>query len=215
MFLKSIKVFNYRKLRADSHTEFAYSGVTDYEETENISKNTTLFVGKNNTGKTSIMSLLSRLVRSTSGSKNDFSVHDINYAYLQEEYQKLLAFIEDSLESENESNAYETLNSPPFFEVDLEIGIEDAKNNRITTLKDILYVQELESIGEIFENNNEPDEELSSDLNSKFISTTIKIKFEPKNIITYRKEVINFCKELRKKHLIFLQIIPWMKKNQL
>lgn len=207
MFLKNIKVRNYRKFRSESHTNFAYYGVTDYEEAENISKNTTLFVGKNNTGKTSIMSLLSRIAKSTAGSQNDFNVHDINYVYLQEKYQKLLNYVKNSIESESKSETEteaeaeaerktcEILNSPPFFEVDLEIGIEDIKDNRITTLKDILYVQELEEIGKIFDNNDEEDIELSSES----VITTIKIKFEPKNIATYKNEITSFCKELIKK----------------
>lgn len=84
MYLKSISMFNFRKFRENDNTiEFVYASdyAKDREENEkiDIAPKTTLIVGKNNSGKTTILSCLEKLIK---GSK--FNSSDYNYSYLKE-----------------------------------------------------------------------------------------------------------------------------------
>lgn len=105
MYLKSLKILNYRKYNNENNLiHFAkndyviknkYEQKSNYpgdithckskedkittDEKINIAKNTTLIVGKNNGGKTTIVEALDFMVN---GTINDFSSKDINYSFL-------------------------------------------------------------------------------------------------------------------------------------
>lgn len=84
MYLKSISMIDFRKFRDKSNTiEFVYASdyIKDWDENQNIdiAPKTTLIVGKNNSGKTTVISCLEKLVR---GAR--FTSSDYNYNYLKE-----------------------------------------------------------------------------------------------------------------------------------
>lgn len=86
MYLKSISMSNFRKFREKNNTiEFVYASDyikelnTDEKLKIDIAPKTTLIVGKNNSGKTTVISCLSKLIK---GSK--FTSSDYNYNYLKE-----------------------------------------------------------------------------------------------------------------------------------
>lgn len=83
MYLKSISMFNYRKFgEKDNTVEFVYASdyAKDKEKNKSIdiAPKTTLIVGKNNSGKTTIISCLEKLIN---GAK--FCSSDYNYNYLK------------------------------------------------------------------------------------------------------------------------------------
>lgn len=76
MFLKKIKIENFRKFyKIDEYIEFV-SGLNENENID-ISKITTLVIGKNNVGKTTIIEFFKKLNR------GNFNSHDFNYYYLK------------------------------------------------------------------------------------------------------------------------------------
>lgn len=84
MYLKSIAMFNFRKFREKDNTiEFVYASdyIKDWDKNQkiDIAPKTTLIVGKNNSGKTTIISCLEKLIKGVK-----FSSSDYNYAYLKE-----------------------------------------------------------------------------------------------------------------------------------
>ncbi len=84
MYLKSISMLNFRKFREKDNTiEFVYASdyIEDWDknQTIDIAPKTTLIVGKNNSGKTTVISCLEKLIK---GAK--FCSSDYNYGYLKE-----------------------------------------------------------------------------------------------------------------------------------
>lgn len=84
MYLKSISMFNFRKFREKDNTiEFVYASdyIKDWDENQkiDIAPKTTLIVGKNNSGKTTVISCLEKLIKGVK-----FSSSDYNYGYLKE-----------------------------------------------------------------------------------------------------------------------------------
>lgn len=81
MHLKSLKIKNFRKFGTENNTvEFVDS--KDFlnqqgEKNINIAPITTLIVGKNNSGKTTITKVLEKLVKI-----NKFCANDFNFRYL-------------------------------------------------------------------------------------------------------------------------------------
>ena len=74
MYLKKIKIKNFRKFyEIDEYIEF----VSGLNENADISKITTLVIGKNNVGKTTIIEFFKKLDR------GNFNSHDFNYYYLK------------------------------------------------------------------------------------------------------------------------------------
>lgn len=79
MYLKKISIENFRKFRERNNIiQFAASKDYKAEERLNIAPKTTLIVGKNNSGKTTIIEALRRLLEQT-----DFRATDFNFNYLQ------------------------------------------------------------------------------------------------------------------------------------
>lgn len=170
MFLKSVKITNYRKFGEENNSIcFAHQ-----KEKRNVSERTTLFVGKNNSGKTSIIHLLSRLAQSRANSSGQFTIHDINYASISKFYSELL------------EKGPDNLSGFPAFEVELEIGFSNIYEKKITSLKDVLYIEQVESIEQIFEND------LPKNSVSNQNTTIIKVSFEPRSLSTYQKKSKEF-----------------------
>ena len=79
MYLKSFQINNFRKFRTtDNIIEFA-SNVKQNEEKLNVAQTTTLIVGKNNCGKTSIIQALHKLIND-----NTFNSNDFNFFYIKD-----------------------------------------------------------------------------------------------------------------------------------
>lgn len=117
MYLKSLIIKNFRKFGIENNkVEFvdATSFKMINEEKVNIAPITTLIVGKNNSGKTTIVEALEKLIN-----KKEFSVNDFNYSFLKELINKY------------EKGCFE---ESPFLEFKLIIGIEDKSGDLVTNL---------------------------------------------------------------------------------
>ena len=99
MFLKRLKLTNYRKFSSEKNiVEFISSKIVLNQDNDDINDNfeensvqndcdeidvasdTTLIIGKNNAGKTTIITALDNLINHN----NAFGANDFNYRYLQE-----------------------------------------------------------------------------------------------------------------------------------
>ena len=102
MYLKKFKLINFRKFAEEENeidftdsqgirkgtqnlTNVVSSTSLDKENKEkiNIASSTTLVVGKNNSGKTTIFEALNKLVNGGSESNAKFSFDDFNYNYIK------------------------------------------------------------------------------------------------------------------------------------
>lgn len=78
MFLKAFTIYNYRKYGMENNSvHFAPSRITPKEDENNILLSSTLIIGQNNAGKTSVITAL----RKASGADN-FKATDFNFEYL-------------------------------------------------------------------------------------------------------------------------------------
>ena len=145
MFLKRLKLTNYRKFSSEKNVvEFISSKIVlnqdnddgDYNFEQNsvqndcvevdVASDTTLIIGKNNAGKTTIITALDNLINHS----NAFGANDFNYRYLQE----YLA-------------GYDICNPPlwaPYIEFVLTIGLEEDSNDRISNLIPFMLVEYIE-----------------------------------------------------------------------
>lgn len=145
MFLKRLKLTNYRKFSSEKNVvEFISSKIVlnqdnddgDYNFEQNsvqndcvevdVASDTTLIIGKNNAGKTTIITALDNLINHS----NAFGANDFNYRYLQE----YLA-------------GYDSCNPPlwaPYIEFVLTIGLEEDSNDRISNLIPFMLVEDIE-----------------------------------------------------------------------
>ncbi|PLX60900.1 MAG: ATP-dependent endonuclease [Vibrio alginolyticus] len=128
MYLKSLKIENYRKFGSeDNLIEF----VTPYHEVESksVSNATTLIVGKNNAGKTTITAALKHVVNDEVLSGNKF-----NYNYLRE-----------LLKSYNEGSIRDKKITLPYISFTLKIGLDaDPNIFSINNISDFIDVDEFE-----------------------------------------------------------------------
>ena len=119
MFLKKIKIENFRKFyKIDEYIEFV-SGLNENENID-ISKITTLVIGKNNVGKTTIIEFFKKLNR------GNFNSHDFSYHYLR-----------DLLE-QYKNNNFENL---PIIKSELLISL-DNENALVGAIADFLTLDE-------------------------------------------------------------------------
>ena len=145
MFLKRLKLTNYRKFSSEKNiVEFISSKIVLNQDNDDINDNfeensvqndcdeidvasdTTLIIGKNNAGKTTIITALDNLINHS----NAFGANDFNYRYLQE----YLA-------------GYDICNPPlwaPYIEFVLTIGLEEDSNDRISNLIPFMLVEDIE-----------------------------------------------------------------------
>ena len=145
MFLKRLKLTNYRKFSSEKNiVEFISSKIVLNQDNDDINDNfeensvqndcdeidvasdTTLIIGKNNAGKTTIITALDNLINHN----NAFGANDFNYRYLQEYL-----------------DCYDVCNPPlgaPYIEFVLTIGLEEDSNDRISNLIPFMLVEDIE-----------------------------------------------------------------------
>ncbi len=123
MYLKKLELKNFRKFRTKNNiVEFvdaeSYQKQKESESTD-IAPITTLIVGKNNSGKTTITKALEKLIKG-----NKFEANDFNFSYLKEKLSKY--------EEENKIGHIEV--EPPLIEFKLTIGIQNTNKDLVTNL---------------------------------------------------------------------------------
>jgi putative ATP-dependent endonuclease of OLD family len=130
MYLKKIKINNFRKFRVDNNT-VEFVDAENYLKQKgdsliNIAPITTLIVGKNNSGKTTITKALEKLIID-----NKFEANDFNFKYLRE---KLIEYQNDY---ENQFISVE----PPFLAFTLTIAIEQNSSDLVTNLIPFMSIE--------------------------------------------------------------------------
>lgn len=135
MYLKSLRIKNFRKFGTENNKiEFVDSNIyhtLKKEEGINIAPTTTLIVGKNNCGKSTIVKSLDNLINYN---KDVFKSSDFNFFYLK----KLLDQYED-LDTKAKDNEFET----PYLQFNLCIAIEDNSNDLITNLVPFMRLDDI------------------------------------------------------------------------
>ena len=185
MYLKSLSIKNYRKYGKDFQTiNFAHSKwpkILDNEDNktkinkteEYISKNSSLIVGKNNSGKSTIIKLLTTLQNTKAGSRNVFKYTDFNLNILAKWYQtNINGKSEEAIRSIDQSEL-------PKLEFQLVLGIDD-ENDLISSFEDILILSGIKKV-EIQE--AQETEEISE--------VTINIKYEVADVQSFSEELVN------------------------
>lgn len=127
MYLKSLKIKNFRKFGQDNNLiEFVDSKDGLQTDIINIATATTLIVGKNNSGKTTITKALDKLIE-----KNKFEANDFNFFYLN----KLL--------EEYISGTFENF---PTLEFELIIGLDesDGSQDLITNIIPFMNMEDID-----------------------------------------------------------------------
>ncbi|UQF71671.1 AAA family ATPase [Vagococcus lutrae] len=180
MYLKSLSIKNYRKYGLETQKiDFAHSQwptIVELDEehkevaTENyISKSSSLIIGKNNSGKSTIVKLLKTLQKTRSGSRSIFKYSDFNLKILSDWYQYNIYG-----KSEEEIKSID-INKVPSLEFELILGIDD-ENDMISNFEDILILGGLES--DVVQEDNEVAE------------VTIKIKYEVADFKPFLQELV-------------------------
>ena len=125
MYLKSLEIKNFRKF-GDKNNIVEFINSQDISENNeiNIAQNTTLIIGKNNSGKTTIIEALDRLVN------NKFSASDFNFFYLKKLFE--------GYKNENQNNQF------PEIEFKLIINLEKNENDDITNLVPLMTLEDLD-----------------------------------------------------------------------
>lgn len=122
MYLKKFKLINFRKF-AEKENEIEFTDSQGIKKTENglinIASTTTLLVGKNNSGKTTVFEALDKLVNGNSDSNSKFTFDDFNYEYIK------------NLIEEYGNDKYDVL---PSIEFVLTIGLDKGKEDLIVNL---------------------------------------------------------------------------------
>ena len=184
MYLKSISIENYRKFNREQTFEFAHSnweqGIKNMSEADKeketekyISKSTSLFVGKNNAGKSTVINLLNRLQSAKCGNRAVFQYNDFNLKYLHEWYKN---YFESSVKIDDISP-----NKLPFMKFELKIKINDG-NDVISNFKDILVISGLKEV------KNNPADDSQPEV-------TITIKYEVIDVEKFKKRLIDLRTE--------------------
>ena len=130
MYLKSFKINNFRKFRITNNVVEFSNEIKQYSQRKNeqvnIAQTTTLIVGKNNSGKTSIIHALDKLIRDNSFNSNDF-----NFFYLKE----LLSTYDAS------SETLET----PYMEFVLTVGIDNENTDLVTNIIPFMTLEDVDN----------------------------------------------------------------------
>lgn len=128
MYIKSIALKNYRRFGEEENTvQFSKSEQKD----KKVSKATTLLIGKNNTGKSTIVDLLKKLSLGTGS--NIFNINDINQDFLYKTF-------ETNVLSETKIEDFIL----PNFELEIKFIIDDIKNNSLTNFSDLIVIEDIQ-----------------------------------------------------------------------
>ena len=130
MYLKSLSINNFRKFGSENN-KIEFVDAKSYKEQKhgkeiNIAPTTTLIVGKNNSGKTTIISALDKLINKN----GDYKANDFNFTYLKNllrQYEKSTVNIET-----------------PYLQFNVGIGIEDNSNDLVTNLVPFMVLDDLD-----------------------------------------------------------------------
>ena len=125
MYLKSLEIKNFRKF-GDKNNVVEFINSQDISENNeiNIAQNTTLIIGKNNSGKTTIIEALEALVN------DNFLGSDFNFFYLKKLFE--------GYKNENQNNQF------PEIEFRLIINLEKDENDDITNLVPLMTLEDLD-----------------------------------------------------------------------
>ncbi len=128
MYLKSLKMNNFRKFELENNT-IEFVNASDYsDDTElNIAKKTSLIVGKNNSGKTTVITALEKLIKN-----EKFSATDFNLSYLKRLYNVYI-------KNETADSEYEL----PILEFVLKIVIDDNKKDLLTNIIPFMLIEDV------------------------------------------------------------------------
>ncbi len=135
MYIKKFKLENYRKFsNYENVINFICNKIYENGKSGNgkesqeikvdIASDTTLIIGKNNAGKTTIINALDQLVNSP----NSFGINDFNYRYLND-YLKNYKTEENGL---------------PYIEFIVTIELDDDSNDRVTNLIPFMLIEDME-----------------------------------------------------------------------
>lgn len=128
MYLKKLMIRNFRNFREENNQiEFVSSEGIQQSEKINVAAVTTLIVGKNNAGKTTIISALDKLINTKVGG-NIFSSNDFNFDYLQ----KCL-----------ENYVQGTDKKAPKLEFVFTIGLEDGNTDLLTNIVPFMLLEDV------------------------------------------------------------------------
>lgn len=128
MYLKSLKIKNFRKF-GDENNFIEFVDSKDGLQTDiiNVATATTLIVGKNNSGKTTITKALMKLIES-----NHFEANDFNFSYLSELLEEYIS---------------DTFENFPTLEFEMIIGLDESDENQdlITNIVPFMNIEDTES----------------------------------------------------------------------
>jgi putative ATP-dependent endonuclease of OLD family len=132
MYLKQINIKKFRKYDDNDHIFLLAKGKSVKDEKENskidIASRTTLIIGKNNSGKSSLIEILNKVIN------GNFTENDFNYNYLKqwlENYRKI-------------TNNEEKINFlTPTIEMDIIVSLDDAADDIITNLVDFIDIEDI------------------------------------------------------------------------
>ena len=181
MYLKSLSIKNYRKYGEEVQViNFAHSkwpeipGDEDELEKINIteeyiSKSSSLIVGKNNSGKSTIVKLLNTLQNSKSGSRSVFKHTDFNLKILSDWYHENI-----DNKSEEEIKSIDRSHFPKL-EFRLILGIDDG-NDLISSFEDILVVSGIKTV--------------ETQENQEIAEVTIDVKYEVADEVAFLEDLV-------------------------
>ena len=181
MYLKSLSIKNYRKYGEEVQViNFAHSKWPeipgDEDETEKIniteeyiSKSSSLIVGKNNSGKSTIVKLLNTLQNSKSGSRSVFKHTDFNLKILSDWYHENI-----DNKSEEEIKNIDKSHFPKL-EFQLILGIDDG-NDLISSFEDILILSGIETV--------------ETHENQEIAEVTIDVKYEVADEVAFLEDLV-------------------------
>ncbi|QNL41488.1 AAA family ATPase [Streptococcus sp. NSJ-72] len=214
MYLKSLSIKNYRKYGAEEQTiDFAHSKwpeMSDLEDElkkiniteEYISKSSSLIVGKNNSGKSTIVKLLNTLQNSKSGSRSIFKHTDFNLKILSDWYHENI-----DNKSEEEIKSIDKSHFPKL-EFQLILGIDDG-NDLISSFEDILILSGIETV--------------ETHENQEIAEVTIDVKYEVADEVAFLEDLVKIktsysndsqqYDELYKKELQYRQFLALFSSN--
>ena len=214
MYLKSLSIKNYRKYGEEVQViNFAHSKWPeipgDEDETEKIniteeyiSKSSSLIVGKNNSGKSTIVKLLNTLQNSKSGSRSVFKHTDFNLKILSDWYHENI-----DNKSEEEIKSIDRSHFPKL-EFQLILGIDDG-NDLISSFEDILILSGIETV--------------ETHENQEIAEVTIDVKYEVVDEVAFLEDLVKIktsyfndsrqYDELYKKELQYRQFLALFSSN--
>lgn len=128
MYLKKVNIKNFRKYNGNDHT-FLLTNKNLNKDSINIASRTTLIIGKNNTGKSTMIEALRKVIID-----NSFNADDFNYSYLKQ-------FIDDFETYLSKEKTVEKVKIP-YLEFILTIGLDDSSNDLLNNLVEFINIED-------------------------------------------------------------------------